>query len=136
MQSVHPDVKRELEVSINRFKRYSDKIRASPPVFNPGDMVWLSSKNIKSIRPTKNLSERWLVPFPILKKFSIHGYHLKLPSQWKSFYPVFHISPLEPVKKSTIPNGHQEPPPPIIIEEIEKTSYFGSFELFFYQNSK
>ncbi|MBW0579311.1 hypothetical protein O181_119026 [Austropuccinia psidii MF-1] len=83
-------------------------------------MVWLSSKNIKSGRPTKKLSERWLGPFPILKKVSTHAYHLKLPSQWKSIHPAFHISLLEPVKTSTIPNWHQEPPPPIIIEEEDK----------------
>ncbi|MBW0489917.1 hypothetical protein O181_029632 [Austropuccinia psidii MF-1] len=52
IQSLQKDVKRELEVAINRFKRYSDKSRASTPVFNPGDMVWLSPKNIKSTRPT------------------------------------------------------------------------------------
>ncbi|MBW0523693.1 hypothetical protein O181_063408 [Austropuccinia psidii MF-1] len=56
IQSVQQDVKRELEVAINRLKRYAEKIRASPPVFNPGDMVWLLSKNIKSARPTKKLS--------------------------------------------------------------------------------
>ncbi|MBW0560863.1 hypothetical protein O181_100578 [Austropuccinia psidii MF-1] len=83
-------------------------------------MVWLSSKKIKSTRPTKKLSERWLGPFPILKKVSTHAYHLKLPSQWKSIHPVFHISLLEPVKTSTIPNRHQELPPPIIIEEEEE----------------
>ncbi|MBW0579677.1 hypothetical protein O181_119392 [Austropuccinia psidii MF-1] len=54
--------------NINRFKRYADKSRASPPVFNPGDMVWLSSKNIKSTRPTKKLSERWLGPFSNLEE--------------------------------------------------------------------
>ncbi|MBW0587339.1 hypothetical protein O181_127054 [Austropuccinia psidii MF-1] len=120
IQSVQKDVKRELKAAINRFKRYADKSRASPPVFNPGDMVWLSSKNIKSTRPTKKLSERWLGPFSILKKVNTHAYHLKLPSQWKSIHPVFHISLLEPVKTSTIPNRHQEPPPPIIIEEEEE----------------
>ncbi|MBW0495175.1 hypothetical protein O181_034890 [Austropuccinia psidii MF-1] len=83
-------------------------------------MVWLSSKNIKSTRPTKKLSKRWLGPFPILKKVSSHAYHLKLPSQWKSVHPVFHISLLEPVKTSKIPNRHQEPPPPITIEEEEE----------------
>ncbi|MBW0533388.1 hypothetical protein O181_073103 [Austropuccinia psidii MF-1] len=117
IQSVQQDVKRELEVAMNRFKRYSDKSRASPPAFNPGDMVWLSSKNIKSTSPTKKLSERWLGPFSILKKVSTHAYHLKHPSQWNSIHPVFHISLLEPVKTSTIPNRHQEPPPVIIIEE-------------------
>ncbi|MBW0549281.1 hypothetical protein O181_088996 [Austropuccinia psidii MF-1] len=62
IKSVQQEVKRELEVSINQFKRYADKSRASPPVFNPGDMVWLSSKNIKSTTPTKKLSKRWLAP--------------------------------------------------------------------------
>ncbi|MBW0548319.1 hypothetical protein O181_088034, partial [Austropuccinia psidii MF-1] len=56
IESVQQDVKRELEAAINQFKRYADKSRANPPVFNPGDMVWLSYKNIKSTRPTKKLS--------------------------------------------------------------------------------
>ncbi|MBW0553613.1 hypothetical protein O181_093328 [Austropuccinia psidii MF-1] len=91
-------IKRELEAAINQFKKYADKSRASPPDFNSGEMG----------------------PFPILKKVITHAYHLKLPSQWKSIHPVFHISHLEPVKTSTIPNWHQERPPPIIIEEEEE----------------
>ncbi|MBW0549531.1 hypothetical protein O181_089246 [Austropuccinia psidii MF-1] len=120
IQSLPQDVKRELEVAINRFKRHVDKSRACPPVFNTGDMVWLSSKNIISTRPTKKLSERWLCPFPILRKVRTHAYHLKLPSQWKSIHPVFHISLLKPFKTSIIPNRHEEPLPPIIIEEEEE----------------
>ncbi|MBW0484317.1 hypothetical protein O181_024032 [Austropuccinia psidii MF-1] len=53
IQSVQQDVKRVFEVAINRFKRFADKSRASPPVFNPGDMIWSSSESIKSTRPTK-----------------------------------------------------------------------------------
>ncbi|MBW0526376.1 hypothetical protein O181_066091 [Austropuccinia psidii MF-1] len=83
-------------------------------------MVWLSSKKLKSTRRTKKLSEKWLGAFQILKKVSTHAYHLKLPSQWKSIHPVFHISLLEPFKTSTNPNHYQEPPPPIIIEEEEE----------------
>ncbi|MBW0497186.1 hypothetical protein O181_036901 [Austropuccinia psidii MF-1] len=80
-------------------------------------MVWVSSTNIKATRTTKKLSEKWLGPCPILKKIIKHAYHFKLPSQWKSIHPVFHIALLEPVKTSTIPNRHQDPPPTIIIEE-------------------
>ncbi|MBW0534819.1 hypothetical protein O181_074534 [Austropuccinia psidii MF-1] len=43
--------------------------------------------------------------------------HSCLPSQWKSTHPVFHIPLLEQVNTSTIPNMHQVPHPPIIIEE-------------------
>ncbi|MBW0540881.1 hypothetical protein O181_080596 [Austropuccinia psidii MF-1] len=42
------------------------------------------------------------------------------PFQWKSNDPVFHISLLEPVKTSIIPNRDQEPPPPPIISEEEE----------------
>ncbi|MBW0570612.1 hypothetical protein O181_110327 [Austropuccinia psidii MF-1] len=88
IQSVQKDVKRELVVSINRAKMYADRSRESPPVFNPGDMVWLSSKNIKSTRPTKKLSEIWPGPFPILKKVSTHAYNLNgSPSTQSSIFP-------------------------------------------------
>ncbi|MBW0580430.1 hypothetical protein O181_120145, partial [Austropuccinia psidii MF-1] len=82
--------------------------------------VWLASKNIETTRPTTKLSERWLGPFEVLKKIGSHTYHLKLPQQWKSVHPVFHVYLLEPVKQSTIPNRHQLPPPSVIVEEQEE----------------
>ncbi|MBW0470146.1 hypothetical protein O181_009861 [Austropuccinia psidii MF-1] len=60
LQSLKQVVKEELESTIRRFKKYSDRTRAIPPDFQPGDKVWLTSKNINTIRPTKKLSERWL----------------------------------------------------------------------------
>ncbi|MBW0548359.1 hypothetical protein O181_088074 [Austropuccinia psidii MF-1] len=105
---------------LDSYQQKFNKSRASPPVFNPGDMVWLSTKNIKSTRPTKILSEIWLGPFPILNKVSTHAYNLKFPYQWKLIHPFFHISLLEPVKTLKIPNRHQELPPPIIIQEEEE----------------
>ncbi|MBW0495013.1 hypothetical protein O181_034728 [Austropuccinia psidii MF-1] len=56
IQSVQKDLNREIEVAINLFKRYADKSRASPPIFNPGRIIWLSSKSIKSTRPINKLS--------------------------------------------------------------------------------
>ncbi|MBW0463016.1 hypothetical protein O181_002731 [Austropuccinia psidii MF-1] len=47
IQSVQQDVKREIEVAINRFKRCADKSGEIQPVFNPGDMVWIFSKKLK-----------------------------------------------------------------------------------------
>ncbi|MBW0526442.1 hypothetical protein O181_066157 [Austropuccinia psidii MF-1] len=92
IQSVQQGVNIELEVAINRFKGYADKSRAGPPVSNPGEMVWLSFKNIKLARPTKKLSERWLGPFPILKKVSTHAYHLNIPSTQVSTFPSLNQS--------------------------------------------
>ncbi|MBW0559714.1 hypothetical protein O181_099429 [Austropuccinia psidii MF-1] len=80
-QSVQQVVKEELESEIKQFKKYADRNRAIPPDFQPGDKVWLASKNIKTTRTTKKLSERWLGPFEVLKKIGIHAYHIKLPQQ-------------------------------------------------------
>ncbi|MBW0535732.1 hypothetical protein O181_075447, partial [Austropuccinia psidii MF-1] len=55
LQSVQQAVKEELESAIRRFKKYADRNRAIPPDFQPGDKVWLASKNIKTTRPTKKL---------------------------------------------------------------------------------
>ncbi|MBW0590865.1 hypothetical protein O181_130580 [Austropuccinia psidii MF-1] len=56
-------------------------------------MVWLSSRNIKSTRPTKKLSERWFGPFPILKKVNTHAYHLNgSPSTQSSIFPSLNQS--------------------------------------------
>ncbi|MBW0533645.1 hypothetical protein O181_073360, partial [Austropuccinia psidii MF-1] len=120
LQSAQQVVKEELKSAIRRFKKYADRDRAIQPDFQPGDKVWLGSKNIKTTRPTKKLSERWLGHFEVLKKIGSHAYHLKLPQQWKSVQPVFHVSVLEPVKNSTIPNRHQLPPPPVLVEEQEE----------------
>ncbi|MBW0572713.1 hypothetical protein O181_112428 [Austropuccinia psidii MF-1] len=53
VQSVQQAVKRELEVSIKRFKRYADKSRASPPVFTPGDMSIHPVFHISLLEPVK-----------------------------------------------------------------------------------
>ncbi|MBW0523049.1 hypothetical protein O181_062764, partial [Austropuccinia psidii MF-1] len=103
LQSVQQVVKEGLESAIKHFKKYADRNRAISPDFPPVDKVWLASKNIKTTRPTEKLSEGWLRPFEVLKKICSHAYHLKLPQQWKSVHPVFHVSLLEPVKQPAIP---------------------------------
>ncbi|MBW0502061.1 hypothetical protein O181_041776 [Austropuccinia psidii MF-1] len=120
LQSVQQAVKEELESAIGRFKKYADRNRTIPPDFQPREKVWLASKNIKTARPTNRLSQRWLGPFEVPKKIGSHAYHLMLTQQWKSVQPVFHVSLSEPVKQSNIPNQHQLPPPPVIVEEKEE----------------
>ncbi|MBW0476380.1 hypothetical protein O181_016095 [Austropuccinia psidii MF-1] len=71
-QSVQKVVKEELESAIRRLKKYAARNRTIPPDFQPADKVWLASKNIKTTRPTKKLSKRWLGPFEVLKKIGSH----------------------------------------------------------------
>ncbi|MBW0532134.1 hypothetical protein O181_071849 [Austropuccinia psidii MF-1] len=120
LQSVQQVFKEELVTAIKSFKKYADTKIAILPDLQPGDKVWLAFKSIKTTRPTKKLSEIYLGPFEVLKNICSHAYHLKLPQQWNSVHPVFHVSLLEPVNQSTIPNQHQFPPLPVIVEEQEE----------------
>ncbi|MBW0509332.1 hypothetical protein O181_049047 [Austropuccinia psidii MF-1] len=120
LQSVQKVVKEELGSEVRRFKKYTDRNSTVPPDFQPGDKVWPSSKNINTTRPTKKLSKRFLGPFEVIKKIGSHVYNLKLPLKWKSVHPVFHVSLLEPVKKSSIPSCNKLSPPPALVEEQEE----------------
>ncbi|MBW0529448.1 hypothetical protein O181_069163 [Austropuccinia psidii MF-1] len=119
-QSLQKVFKEELESEIWSFKQYANRNRTIPPDFQPGDKLWLASRNINISRPTNMLSERWLGPLEVLKKIGIHAYHLKLPKQWKSFHPVFHFSLLETVKQSTTPTQNSLPLLPDPVEEQEE----------------
>jgi hypothetical protein len=46
--------------------RSADKKRKEM-VYNPGDLVFLFSRNIKMVRPLKKLDDKILGPFKILK---------------------------------------------------------------------
>ena len=117
IHSTQQQLKSELQSAIQRFKKYADRGRTEAPRFQPGEKVWLSARNIKTTRPTKKLSERWLGPFFISEAVGTHAFRLQLPEQWKGIHPVFHVSLLEPVKESTIPGRHHPPPEPVELDE-------------------
>jgi len=58
--------------------------------FEVGDKVWLSTKHIKTQRPSKKLDYKWIGPFNVLKKHGI-SCKLSLPESIK-IYNVFHPS--------------------------------------------
>ena len=49
-------------------------------------------------------------------KPSTHLYQIKLPHYLRAIHPVFHISQLELVNSSQIPNCVNPPPPPVTID--------------------
>ena len=62
-------------------------------VFEEGEKVYLSSKNLSSIhfqRPEVKLQSPFLGPFEVVKKLSPYTYRLKLPVSMKRLHPVFH----------------------------------------------
>ena len=63
--------------------------RKEPPIYKVGDMVWLSTKNIKIKKPLKKLDHKMIGPYKV-KELVGSSYWLELPHTIKThdvFYP-------------------------------------------------
>jgi hypothetical protein len=70
-------------------------------VYNPGDLVFLFSRNIKMARPSKKLDDKILGPFKILEAVGT-SYRLQLPTTMR-IHDVFHPSLLRRAAEDPLP---------------------------------
>jgi hypothetical protein len=122
--------------------KYYNRRREPTPVLKVGDKVWLDSSDIRTTRPSRKLSDKWLGPFEIIEKVSSMAYRLQLPLSMKGVHNVFPIVKLELRHEDPITGRHPEPPPPpdIIdgeeeweIEKIVNSRFYGRWKKFQYQ---
>ena len=64
-----------------------------------GDHVYLSTRNIKTRRPSDKLSLKYIGPFRVLKLIGNLAYWLDLPKEYKDIHPVFHVTLLRECNK-------------------------------------
>ncbi|SPC63716.1 uncharacterized protein UHOD_11307 [Ustilago sp. UG-2017b] len=83
LKQLHEYVRGELDKANSQSAEQFNKRRLPSPQFQPGDRVWLSAENIRSLRPTKKLDYRRLGPFSISEVISSHAYCLQLPPSMK-----------------------------------------------------
>lgn len=82
--------------------KYYDQHRRATPSYEPGDRVWLLSKNITTTRPNKKLDYKKLGPYAISENVGTHAYRLVVPDSFRA-HPVFHVSLLEPYQETHVP---------------------------------
>jgi len=97
LRLVHDDLKRAIEDAQHCYQIPVDKRRTPAPKIEVGDCVFILARFIKSTRPTKKLSEKYLGPFKVIEKPGTHLYLIKLPNHLRTIHPVFYVS---------ITNGH------------------------------
>ncbi len=101
-------------------KLTADLRRSDSPPYQPGQKVWLSTRDIRLRLPCMKLAPRYVGPFVIQKQINPVTFQLKLPPQCR-IHPTFHVSLLKtyhsPVSPSTEPGPITEPPLPLILED-------------------
>ncbi len=65
---------------VRRHKTFADA-RAPTPLYQPGDRVWLSTRDLRLRLPCRKLSPCYIGPFKILRQINEVTYHLQLPPQ-------------------------------------------------------
>lgn len=88
-----------------------------PKTFQVGDQVILNAKNIRRLRPSKKIDDRYLGPFTIIDAWGKQAYKLDLPEQYGEIHPVFHVNLLEPYHER---EGYFSRPGPEIIDNQQE----------------
>ncbi|KAI2666521.1 Transposon Tf2-9 polyprotein [Labeo rohita] len=93
--------------------RFPDARRRDAPQYDPGDLVWLSTHNLRLRLPCRKLSPRYIGPFKILRQINDVTFQLQLPPRY-CIHPTFHVSLLKPFSPSATDTtgAGAEPPPP------------------------
>jgi len=115
MRQLHDTLQGEMTEAQLRHKEYYDAGRKPDPNLQPGDMVWLLPRNIRTTRPCKKLDYKKIGPFTLLARIGESAYKLDLPQSMR-IHNTFHISLLEHYHENKFSSQQAQPPPPIISE--------------------
>lgn len=108
---LHAELKAELQHAQDAQALAFNRHVLPAPELQPGQLVWLLRRNIKTSRPTIKLDHRRLGPYPVFCKRGESSYQLTLPSYLSRLHPVFHISLLEPYSDPSEFRPHASPEP-------------------------
>jgi hypothetical protein len=122
LHALHEEIKSEVSLAQQQQALYYNQHRRPTPDYKINDSVFISARNISTLRPSKKLDHKQLGPFKIIGKIGSHAYRLDLPDSMK-IHPVFHVSLLSPASNSNLPDFPErriQPPPPIEVKGQEE----------------
>ncbi|KAI5086475.1 hypothetical protein C0J45_23993, partial [Silurus meridionalis] len=113
-ESAHTQLRRALRNT----RRHADARRLDAPRFRPGDLVWLSTRDLRLKLPSHKLSPRFIGPFRIAGQVNDVSYRLELPPRYR-IHPTFHVSLLKPCASpvSRPPGGPAAPSQPEVVDQ-------------------
>ncbi|XP_061482570.1 transmembrane 9 superfamily member 2 isoform X2 [Rhineura floridana] len=119
LQALQAVLKEQLEQAKGSYKRFADRHCQPGPPLKVGDQVWLSTKFLRSQRPSQKLEARNIGPFRITQQINPVAFRLQLPASFR-IHPVFHRSLLTPTLPPHPLSSKLLPPPPIQVNGEEE----------------
>jgi len=112
------DVRTSIAKSQARYKAAADHSRSMPPVWSVGDLVWLSTRNLKSAGPSRKLNPKFVGPYLITELISDTTVRLQLPPGSR-VHNAFHVSLLRAYyQRDSAHDPTQHNPPPAVLDEL------------------
>jgi len=121
MKEIQEEAKATLKKAQKDMRKYADRKRSDVDKYKVGDLVMLSTKDLKYQmvrRRTEKLTERFVRPYKVKKVVSSNAVELKLPSTVK-IHPVVNISRIQRYI-GQVERQKKEQPAPVIIEGEEE----------------
>jgi len=121
MRSVQEEAKAVLQKVQEEMKRYVDRERGEVEEYQVGDLVLLSTKDLKYQmvgRHTEKFTERFVGPYRVKAIVSSNAIELELPSTVK-IHPVVNVSRVRKYK-SQVEGQRKEAPQPVVIKGEEE----------------
>jgi len=119
MQPVHEHLRVEMRWSQAIQEECANRERIPAPNIQPGSMVLLDARNVRTTRPTRKLDWKRLGPCRLKEKVSRYAYKLELPASIR-IHRVQPISLLDPVVEDPLEGQVVLPPPPVEVDVEEE----------------
>lgn len=134
MCSTLEEAKAALAKAKDEMTQYYNHCRNPMPEYKVGNLMYLDSCDIHTMRPSHKLTHRYLGPYKIEARVGTHAYRLKLQVGMSHIHPVFHVVKLLPAPCPDAIPGRQStevPAPELInneehyeVEEILNSRFF------------
>ena len=96
-----------------------DRRWAPALAFRIGNRVWFNAQNITTQRPSQKLDYRRIGPYGITKVVSPYTYEIDFPATVKN-HRFQHVSLFDPADNDLLPDQHNPPPLPVIVDNVEE----------------